>query len=38
MVYSECCGAEAGEYEDAGICPDCKEHCSWVDDEEDSEE
>ena len=28
-LYSGCCGAEAGEYEDVGICPQCKEHCDW---------
>ncbi len=33
---SDCCGAEAtGEMEDVGICPDCKEHCEFVDLEED---
>lgn len=29
-LFSECCGAYAGEYEDYGICPECKEHCEWV--------
>lgn len=26
---SNCCGIEAGECEDYGICPRCKEHCGW---------
>ena len=26
---SSCCGEPAGEYEDVGICPLCKEHCDW---------
>ena len=34
LKYSSCCGAEAGEYEDVGICPDCKEHCSWMTDKD----
>jgi len=33
MLYSECCGAAAGDFEDVGMCPDCKEHCSWIDDD-----
>lgn len=28
-LLSECCGAIAGEFEDVGICPECKEHCEW---------
>ena len=35
MLYSECCGAEGGDYEDVGICPDCKEHCDFIEDDED---
>ena len=27
---SNCCGEDAGQYEDQGICPSCKEHCDWV--------
>ena len=34
-LVSSCCGAEAGEYEDVGICPDCKEHTTWEEVEED---
>ena len=32
-MYSNCCWAEAGEYEDFGICPSCKEHCEWEEEE-----
>ena len=28
-LFSNCCGAEAGEYEDVGICPSCLEHCEF---------
>lgn len=38
IKYSECCGAAAGEYEDVGMCPDCKEHCSWIDDNDFAQE
>lgn len=38
MKYSDCCGAPAGDFEDVGICPDCREHCEWEDDGEDDEE
>ena len=34
LKYSSCCYSEAGEYEDVGICPDCKEHCDWVSDDD----
>ncbi len=35
-LISECCGAEAsGSMIDIGICPDCKEHCEFVDEEDD---
>ena len=38
MIVSDCCGAEAGEFCDYGICPDCREPCEWLDtDEEESE-
>ena len=30
-LFSECCGAYAGLYEDIGICPECREHCEWRD-------
>jgi len=38
MLISECCGSEAGEHEDYGICPDCNEHCGWIDTAEDEED
>ena len=38
MTVSDCCGAEAGEFYDYGICPDCREHCEWVSDEEEENE
>ena len=36
---SDCCGAEAysngdSDTEDYGICPECKEHCEYIFDEE----
>lgn len=34
---SSCCGASGFEYEDYGICPDCKEHCDFVDLDEDDD-
>ena len=33
-LISDCCGMPAGEFFDVGICPDCREHCEWIDDEE----
>ncbi len=31
---SDCCGAPGvGEYLEAGICPECREHCEFVDDD-----
>lgn len=35
MPISECCSADAGEFEDAGICPDCGEHCEFIEEEDD---
>ena len=35
MLVSGCCGAEAGDFEDFEICPDCGEYCSWEENEED---
>jgi len=37
-LVSSCCGASGFEFEDYGICPDCREHCDFVDleDEEDT--
>lgn len=36
MKISDCCGAEAysngdSSTEDYGICPECKEHCEYID-------
>ena len=37
MIVSDCCGAEAGEFLDIEICPDCREHCEFVESEEGEE-
>jgi hypothetical protein len=29
IYVSDCCGAEAGDFYDVGICPLCREHCGW---------
>jgi hypothetical protein len=29
IYVSDCCGAEAGDFYDVGICPMCREHCGW---------
>ena len=36
---SDCCGASNIDFEDYGICPDCREHCEFIeiDDEEESQ-
>lgn len=36
MLISNCCSVPAGEYEDIGICPKCKEHCEFIEEEEKS--
>jgi len=33
-MKSECCGAYNSEYEDFGICPECKEHCDFIEEDE----
>lgn len=43
MLVSDCCGSPAfsngdSDTGDIGICPDCGEHCEYIDDEELSEE
>ncbi len=43
MKVSDCCGVPAysngdSDTEDIGICPSCKEHCEYIDDEEGEEE
>lgn len=42
MKVSDCCGVPAysngdSDTEDYGICPQCNEHCEYVDDEEPAE-
>jgi hypothetical protein len=34
---SECCGAYSEYAGDIDICPDCLEHCEFVDDEDEDE-
>lgn len=39
VKVSDCCGAEAAgngdsDSEDIGICPDCGEHCEYIDSDE----
>lgn len=39
MKVSDCCGAPAysngdSSTEDFGICPDCREHCEYISDDE----
>ena len=34
-MYSDCCGAYSEYADDIDICPDCKEHCEFIKDEED---
>ena len=34
---SSCCAIDAGEFEDVGICPLCKEHCCWIEEGEEDE-
>jgi hypothetical protein len=31
MKVSECCNAEATDKITPDICPECKDHCEWVD-------
>lgn len=33
MKYSDCCGAACSHWE-YGICPDCKEHCDFHDEDD----
>lgn len=38
MTVSDCCGASPYGIEgaeDVGICPECHEHCEWINEEED---
>lgn len=34
-MYSDCCGAYSEYADDIDICPDCKEHCEFYNDEDD---
>ena len=34
-MYSDCCGAYSEYADDIDICPDCKEHCEFINDEDD---
>ena len=41
MMVSDCCGAPASWADgllDSGICPLCREHCEYVDDESEKNE
>lgn len=33
MAYSTCCGAHTN-YTELDICPECRDHCDWEDDEQ----
>lgn len=30
QVVSNCCGGSDSRFEDYGICPQCKEHCDFI--------
>ena len=36
--FSTCCGASSSNpiYSDLSLCPECKEHCGWVAEDEDA--
>ena len=35
---SDCCGAEPiGEAEDLGLCPECMDHCTYIDVDENND-
>ena len=43
MKISNCCGApnsslseDGPDYDDIGICPDCKDHCTFEEEEEEN--
>lgn len=43
MKVTDCCGVPAysngdSDTEDIGICPDCKEHCEYIEDGESDDE
>lgn len=33
-MISNCCGASDIRFEDYGICPDCREHCEFIDEDD----
>jgi hypothetical protein len=33
--FSECCGAYSEYADEIDICPDCKEHCEFISEDED---
>ena len=33
MPYSTCCGAHTN-FNEINICPECKDHCDWEEDDE----
>lgn len=33
-MISDCCGADSQGYEDQGLCPECMEHCEFIDEED----
>jgi hypothetical protein len=35
---SDCCGAYSEYADDIDLCPDCKEHCEFINDEEEDPE
>ena len=37
MKVSDCCGASHPDAEDYGICPDLREHCDFIEEEEDED-
>jgi len=37
-MYSDCCGAYSEYADDIDLCPDCKEHCEFINDEEEDED
>jgi hypothetical protein len=34
MAYSKCCGAHTN-YTELDICPECRDHCDWEDEDDD---
>ena len=36
-LVSDCCGAYT-EYDEYGLCPECKDHCVFIEEDEDDED